>query len=179
MLNVCFSGDAAGADTLFGTCAEAAGHKVIHYHFGRPKAKDSPNIIRLSQSELERADPALALANKTLGRRWPVSNDHVASLLRRNFWQIVDSDCLYAVASIDNHQVNGGTAWAVEMFKNVQAKNCYVFDQYRKAWFWWNYMAAGWILLDEAIPLATGNYTGIGSRVLTEDGVAAIQSLYS
>jgi hypothetical protein len=177
--NICLSGGAKGADLQFGMCAGWAGHSVFHFIFDghKSKAPESEKVI-LNPSQLLEADPFLIRSNETLRRKWPVSNPFVASLLRRNYYQVNAAEAVYAIANIDDDgMVSGGTSWAVQMFLDrftEDKRAAFVFDQNSEGWFTWD---AGWVGIDNP-PAPGGVYAGIGSRELTQNGKDAIRNLY-
>lgn len=181
--NTCFSGGAEGADTLFGVLAEAAGHNVVHYHFRPNKAKQK-NVKVLSEFHLIQSDPYLIDANKYIKRKFPTRSLDVDNLLRRNYYQIEASQRIYAATTIgDNGIPLGGTAWAVMMGILKGINEVYVYDQAYSAWCKFKGYDKSKKLVKwtkaTGIPAPEGLYTGIGSRALTEDAVAAIHRLYA
>lgn len=164
-MNICYSGGAKGADTLFGTLAEEAGHEVIHF---RPKD--------VTEEIAKIADIELIKANGFLNRTYPTSKESVNNLLRRNYLQIKDTKCIYAVTYLDDNKTPfGGTAWAVIMGMNNHIP-IYLFDMITEKWYFSTYMG---FYRTNCIPSKpSGKYTGIGSRVLTESGKNAIKELY-
>jgi hypothetical protein len=176
--DVCLSGGADGADLAWGTSAAAYGHSVVHWTFRGHRSKASASqIVVLAPDQLLVADPYLEHANLTLKRRWPVANNFVASLLRRNYYQVAWSDSCYAISALDkNGLVKGGTAWATQMFTDMHPDGrCYVFDQNSQQWYQWK---GAWCPII-APPRPTGVYAGIGSRELNPDGERAIMELYA
>src|SRR5687768_14520855 len=94
-VSICYSGGASGSDKFWGRLAAVAGHEVCHYSFaghGGPGGS-----VKLTQEQLEQADPHLLKANETLGRRFPTYKHFVDNLLRRNWWQIKDTDAVYGI----------------------------------------------------------------------------------
>jgi hypothetical protein len=177
--NICLSGGAKGADLQFGMCAGSAGHRVFHFVFPSYKsAAPVDETVTLCEDQLLIADPFLARANETLGRKWPARNAFTASLLRRNYYQVCEAQSLYAVAAIDEAGiVTGGTSWAVQMFLDRfedDIRPAYVYDQEVGGWFQWD---CGWEAIT-APPVPTGVYAGIGSRALNETGKQAIRDLF-
>lgn len=187
---LCLSGGAEGADLQWGMCAGKAGHSVLHFIFQGHRSKaPKEELVVLTNYQLlwdgqdeetrKSVDEYLARANETLKRRWPVQNDFVASLLRRNYYQVAHADAVYAVSSIDkNGLVKGGTAWAVQMFIdrfNGGVCDAYVFDQDENGWFTWD-GSLGWSDIIEP-PTPSRVWAGIGSRELKENGKNAIRSL--
>ncbi len=174
---VCCSGGALGADLAWGIAAHAAGHDVIHFIFRNHHSTADPKQLHvLTQDQLLVADGHLVKANKTLRRKWPVSNDFVANLLRRNYYQVVYSDSLYAISSFDGYgMVKGGTAWAVQMMIDIHPNaKIYVFDQQVERWFQWK---GAWMPSMQP-PAPDGLYAAIGSRELTAAGLRAIESIF-
>jgi hypothetical protein len=51
----------------------------------------------------------------------------------------------------------------------------YLFDQTSQAWYQWDKI---WSKMSAVPPTPTGVYAGIGSRDMTEAGIAAINALY-
>lgn len=156
------------------------------YSFAGHKSKSRRSIV-LDNETLKTADPYLKEANKVLNRTFPTKSEHTNNLLRRNFWQIKDTDCVYAVAGINpaDNNVFGGTAWAVTM-AIMFSKPINIFDQEKGIWFIDSYFQNSvihWESLEEATGLSipnkpSGKYTGIGSRNLNQKGIMAIRSLY-
>ena len=166
-MNICYSGGAKGADTIFGEQATKAGHKVVHY---RPKDVKDPEIKKL-------ADQQLILANKFLKRTYPTDKESVNDLLRRNYLQIQRVCTVYAITPLDENMIPyGGTAWAITMAMNRKVCDIYVFDLVKG--FWFSYNGLTWNKMYEPPPKPVGEYAGIGSRELPENGVQAIANLY-
>lgn len=166
-MNICYSGGAKGADTIFGEQAAKAGHTVVHY---RPKDVKDPEIKKL-------ADQQLIRANKYLKRTYPTDKESVNDLLRRNYLQIQTVDKIYAVTPLNEDMIPyGGTAWAITMGMNIGVEEIYVFDYIKDSWYEYNGLL--WLKLWVSPPKPEGEYAGIGSRVLPENGVQAIEKLY-
>lgn len=178
MENLCLSGGAAGADVQWGMVAGRAGHSVRHFTFkGHKSTAPAEEIVVLTQEQLSVADVHLYMANKTMKRKWPIANQFVSNLLRRNYYQVAWSDSVYAVASIEDGMVTGGTCWAVQMFLDrfgFDPAPVYVFDQLTDRWLTWS--GTGWIDCPE-VPVPTGVWAGIGSRDLKDNGKLAIRNL--
>lgn len=177
-MNVCFSGGAQGADLHWGAFAAKLGHQVIHFGFEGHRNNAPPGTyITLTKEELRQADPFLEVANKTLKRKIP-TDQFIKNLLRRNYYQILHSNALYAVSEIDrNGLVKGGTAWAVVMFENQMIRApLYVYDQNRQQWYSRDRFNNVWVEIDRP-PTPSGAWTGIGTRKLNEFGKLAIDGL--
>lgn len=166
--NICFSGGAKGADYFFGNFAKEINHKIIHYSFKGHKSQDIKNTVLLNQQHVAVADELLSLVNKNLKRTFPTKSDFVNNLLRRNYYQIIDSDSLYAISSITNNVVDGGTSWAVEMFKEIREGEIYIFDKKEMTWKQYNRIS-GLYDTKNAVPMPSGKWTGIGSRDINKE----------
>ncbi len=176
MVDRCLSGGCDGADILWGDTAEEHGHKVIHYGFTGIKS-DRP-IQVLNIVELMEADTHLMRANQALCRSFPCKAEYVNNLLRRNWWQIKNTERVYAVAPISRNLVMGGTGWAVQMAIDKGLNEIYVFDLNRDKWTFWHNAYERFINSNFTPPPPHGTYTGIGSRELTETGRKAIKDVY-
>lgn len=160
MDHVCLSGGADGADLLWGECAGRAGHSVFHFIFAGHRSKaPAHEIAVLPDTILAEADEHVAKANRSLQRRFPTANPFTDNLLRRNWFQVRDAGSLYAVSTIRKGKVQGGTAWAVQMFIDRGGTDAFVFDQNQGLW-------CGWV------------YAGIGSRAITDPGIIAIMEIF-
>lgn len=184
--DILLSGGAAGADTAFGKAAQKAGHQVVHWSFNGHKVKLKNDVYALSDDQLKEADPFLIRANKSIIRTFPATSEHTNNLLRRNYYQVKWSQSVYAISSFTDDssmlKVFGGTAWAIQLYADrflydrESFNNChlYFFDQKSDQWFKWY---RSWIKIQKP-PTPNGVYAGIGSRELTDAGLAAINSLY-
>ncbi len=174
--NMCLSGGAVGADVLWGDYASLRGDDVAHFIFRGHRSKaPAHQLVVLSEDQLELADQYLRRANRTLGRSLGKPG-FVRNLLRRNWYQVQYTDRVYAVSGMDVEGVQGGTAWATQMFidrHNGLPCECYVFDQNTGEWFVWK---GEWAHIASP-PSPYGVWTGIGSRVLKPSGEKAIEVL--
>lgn len=189
--NICLSGGAIGADLMWGMVAGSAGHTVVHWSFNEHKSNaPTSEIVTLTKAQLRLADQHCALAAPSLNRPWPPRRAYVQNLLRRNWYQVETAQSCYAVSSfklnptqriaigeaIPGAMVQGGTAWAVQMFidkHNGQACPCYVFDHSCCYWFEWTGV---WTRIYEP-PRPHGIWAGIGTRKLDKIGRLAIRVL--
>lgn len=182
--NICLSGGAEGADLQWGMNAGRAGQSVIHWSFEKHKCH-APEVetVRLTEDQLSVADPFLARANETLKRRWPASNPYVGNLLRRNYYQIAWAEAVYAVGEMKNGEIQGGTAWATQMYMDrflrdgtdLTLARLYFYNQATRTWMFWNGI---WQTLIGAPPTPAGVWAGIGSRDLQDHGKWAIRELW-
>lgn len=182
MTDICLSGGAEGADTAWGEAAKAAGHDVRHYVFGGINKKHAYPRFYLNWCELLQAEPHLKKANETLKRgNFPYKSEYVINLLRRNYWQVKNTERVYAVAPLDlnKQQVRGGTGWAVQMAIDLGVPEIYVFDTVKSMWFTYVWKPYDCFAVNPSMPPKPhGRYTGIGSREITEAGLAAIKQVY-
>lgn len=175
--NLCLSGGAEGADLQFGMTAGHAGHSVIHWSFKDHKTyAPEQEVVILTPDQLDAADEHCKQASLTLKKYYPPKSVYVKNLLRRNWYQVAAAERVYAVSTIVNGIVEGGTSWATQMFIdrfNGESCECYVYDQLEEKWFKWNGV---WEAV-ESPPAPFGVYAGIGTRNLNTAGKQAIRSL--
>lgn len=167
------SGGAVGADTQWDIIGKEFGMiNNKHYYFEGFKTPNGNTSIPINLKN--EADSKLKATNKTLGRTFPTSNEYVNNLLRRNWWQVKNSDAIFAISSITDNKVDGGTGWAVHM-AIAENKPVYVFDQNQNKWFTWN----NGKFIETTTPVLTKNFAGIGTREINEKGKQAIRNVYS
>ena len=170
------SGGATGADTQFAEVASELGLATKAHSFeghlkgGRPSLEET--VIH-SQEELNTADELLKTINEKYltNRTYPTRSTFTTNLLRRNYYQVKDSDAVIAVTRIDNNGiVEGGTAWAVYMGveKGIPV---HVFDYQRGNWYTWQDSK----FVRSELPPKYNSFAGIGSRDSDETGVQAIK----
>lgn len=174
-IHVVHSGGAIGSDTKWAEEAIKHGHIVIDYSFADHKIK-SPHRYILTSEQLRNADSELTKASHILKRNVS-QNKYIKNLLRRNYYQIVSSDKIYAVVeTFKQYKISdlGGTAWAITMFINQKKTPVYIFGQNEKQWYLFN---SKWLKINKP-PKPSGNYTAIGTRKLNSDGRKAIEAIY-
>ena len=186
-MNICYSGGAVGADRLWGELALSDNQEVIHYSFKNHKIDNNfignECLYELSQEELDVSIKYLNKANNVLGRKFPTSSHHTNCLLKRNFFQIILSEKLYAISTLDKNTVKGGTAWAVQMFIDKCIKYnknypCYIFDMNTNKWYTYCYDKLKWVAMDFPPPKPNGKWTGIGSRDITEEAIDSVRNIF-
>ena len=165
------SGGAVGSDSYWGQIGEKYGVTSRHYH--AEGARTPKGNTPVSKAELQEANEHLRKANETLKRSFPTSNEYVNNLLRRNWQQVKNSDEVFAVSTIKNNLVEGGTGWAVQMAIDL-GKPVHVFDQNTNKWY--EYDNGTWI--ETGTPTLTENFAGIGTRNISEAGKKAIEEVY-
>lgn len=180
--NVCLSGGADGADVQWGMCAGRIGHNVIHWSFhGHKSQAPETEVVRLNEDQLAEAAPAVKRAAKALSKH-PPRNPSPRNLIHRNWYQIAWAERLYAVATLKDNLVQGGTGWAVQMYLDRALDDpdfkpeAYVFCQEAEEWF--QVIDGYWTLIEQP-PIPSGIWAGIGSRDLTLKGKASIRALLS
>jgi hypothetical protein len=176
------SGGAIGSDTAWDSIGKKYGMTSNkHYYFEGNKTPNGNTSIPINL--VKEADNKLKSVNKVLGRKFPTSKEYVNNLLRRNWWQVKNSDAVFAISSITDNKVNGGTGWAVHMAIN-EGKPVYVFDQNKNKWFTWGnttekeglFSKKGFI--ETNTPILTKNFAGIGTREINDNGRKAIENVY-
>ena len=172
------SGAAPGADSFFAKEFIRFGgdpEDVYHYSFKGHKGKDPKaegNIVTLSPSQLSKANLAYEKASERLDKK-PRKIDK--RLLKRNYFQVLHSDGVFAVGEIQKpvskgkpkgevpvNEVKGGTGWAIAMAKDMQGKEIHVYDYKAKQWNKWNRKKRKWD--KEETPKLTNDFAGIGTR---------------
>lgn len=170
------SGGAVGADTYWETIGKNYNVSTKAYSFKGHKSS-SENLIILTDKELKEADEHVIKANQTLKRFFPIHKPWIANLLRRNWYQVKNSEVIVAISTFDSKgQVKGGTAWATQMAIDNK-KTVYVFDQENNQWFLWSDELKKYIPY-QAIPFLSYNFAGIGTRDINENGILAINNVY-
>lgn len=173
----CFSGGAIGADLAWGRAAKEAGFSVVHFSFpGHKTEADRAELKILSDNELRAYNSYLTKASQNLKRHWPPKHAYVRKLLQRNGWQVRLNTPVYAVGMLEDGQVAGGTAWAVQLAINLKEHGgpIYLYEQTQGVWLGW--IDGEWKLATP--PKPTGDFTGIGTRAINDLGLAAIKELF-
>ena len=171
-----FSGGASGSDVCWQNLGAKYGVRVKAFSFAAHGKRNTARIV-LNDEQLKQADEFLHKANKTLKRHFPTSKSFVNNLLRRNWYQVKDTNGVFAVSrlSASRSTVEGGTGWAVQMAVDCK-KPVYVFDTVRSSWQRYDYRK-GKFMSCEA-PRLTFSFTGIGTRTLPDNGKAAIEQIF-
>jgi len=181
-----FSGGAQGSDTFFEKEGEKYGIKTIAYSFYGHNTS-SKNKWNLTTEQLEEGLKHVEITNKTLDRNITTISTYVKKLLCRNWYQVKNADCIYAIGTLKSDgTVDGGTGWAVQMAIDNN-KPVYLFEQNKNTWYEYR-PAFGNLHTDRfaepggfyevSIPPLTEKFAGIGTRNLNENGKKAIIELY-
>jgi hypothetical protein len=174
-MNKLISGGAKGADKKFENLAKLHNHDVMVYrpeHFPKELIKDYDKFLN-------------ELNDKYLSRKYPTNNEYVNNLLRRDVLVGLTAEVVYAISGVDeNNRIMGGTAWACYSFisKFIEGPiQLYLFDQYKNWWYQIHLNPCGIKYIRVIQPKIALNcaYAGIGTRELNENGISAINLLYS
>ena len=164
------SGGAPGADTVFTETGKSLGFKIVNHSFASHRWNTNFGLLIHSDSELVKGDDLLHKAKMYINRPFPTSNLYVNSLIRRNYYQVVDSEGVVAVSRIDKRGVvEGGTAWAVYMAVSLKIP-CYLYDINDLKWKIWD----GIFTECNGPALFKKAFAGIGSREIDKNGEMAI-----
>lgn len=193
------SGAAPGADSIFHEMAKKHNHNIKNFVFSGEQVEVKENLVYLSLDQLATSKDALEIAAKDMQRNIQTRNQYVYNLLRRNYFQILNSTAVFAVSEFEPRfhpptesksvRIRGGTAWACQMFANRHKKfvrankiPLYLYSEIKGTWLQCRIESNGlysWTPLEEQPKLPTNCvYTGIGSREIGPDGEAAIKKLY-
>ncbi len=184
----CHSGGASGSDIEFEKLSIKHDMKVNAYSFKEHNTHSNNRII-LDNDEIREGWEKAKKAAKSLKRNTYNLSPYVKKLLARNWFQVKNSNTIFAIGNILNpgeqgkripnktnkQIVDGGTGYAVEM--SIQHnKPVFVFNQNDNKWYKWTYNQFREI---DYIPELTENFAGIGTRELSVEGLNAIEELYS
>lgn len=172
---ICHSGGCSGSDITWENEGYKYGVKTIGYSF-YGHTQYSKNRKILTSEELNEGFEHVKIAAKELKRNPNSKNNYVRNLLARNWFQIKNSDAIFAIGKFINTKlVNGGTGWAVQMSIDNK-KETFVFDQINNKWNKFNHSLLEFQTINN-IPKLTENFAGIGTREINENGVKAIQEI--
>lgn len=173
------SGGCPGSDMEWETQSSTYNVRTIAYSFPKhTQYGQNPKV--LTESELNEGWEQVKLCEKPLKRplRNIQYNTYVKYLLCRNWFQVKNSEAIYAIgrfADEEHKLVDGGTGWAVQMAVNNK-KPIFFFDQPTISWYEYNY-TFGVFQKIFYIPVLTSNFAGIGTRQIDEHGKAAISEI--
>lgn len=173
------SGGAKGADERFEIVGAKFGmSKFRHYYITGYKTPRGNWGVALEPNLHSIIDNDLFLVNKILKRHYPMANEYANNLLRRNWFQVSRAHSVYAVSSIVNGIVQGGTGWAAHL-AILYTKPLFVFDQEQNAWYKYCYSTQKFITPEKHVVILDYDFAGIGSRKLNDNGARAIDVLYT
>ncbi len=186
MKYVNYSGGASGSDHLWEIEGEKYGVKTVAYSFYGHNIS-SKNRWVLSQKQLDDGFTHVEIANKSLKRKITNLSTYVKNLLSRNWFQVRESDCIFAIGSLkSNHEVLGGTGWACQEAIDND-KPVFVFEQNENSWYEYikggdtdndRFASSGKFVKIPYVPKLTEKFAGIGTREINENGKKAIIELY-
>lgn len=172
---VMHSGGAEGADSYWNKVAKTYGIRSENY---RPY---DINDINRTEAHIK-----VIKANKVLKRTYPLkptaTRDEKATayankLILRDWLQVKNADAVFAIGTLREYDVEGGTGWAVQMGIN-EGKPVYVFNQKDNLWYEYNPELEAFTPISST-PVLTPKFAGIGtSEDLTEQGKEAIRSVF-
>ena len=171
---VLFSGAAKGAEAAFGEAAERLGIDEVNYTFEGHNDARRRGIRVLTHKELEHGDVSLAYVSRLMHRRY--RDTPLFKKVLQSIWHQVNSGQeIFVVGRIlEDRTVKGGTGWGAE-FAKLCNKPLFVFDQDQNGWFRWT--GEGWEK-NAAPTIAHPYFAGGGTRLLTDNGRAAIEDLF-
>lgn len=182
------NGGARGSDIAWEIIGKKYGVITKAYSFREHKCL-SPSRVILSDEELQEGWELVLICAKKMKRYIGKSSKYVRRLLSRNWFQVKNSESIYAIGRIikpgekgnrykntsEIQIVDGGTGYAVMMGIETK-KNVFVFDQYLNQWYKWYNWNNKFEKIEE--PKLTENFAGIGTRELNKNGIDAIKSIY-
>jgi hypothetical protein len=174
---IMFSGGAAGAEAMFGVCAERHGIEEVNFTFEGHDPERRRGVRVLNHEELQAGDVSLDYVSRLMNRRYTQAVT-IRKVLQTLWYQVNAGQEIYVVgATLPDRTVRGGTGWGAE-FAKLCNKPLHVFDQDKDAWFKWD--GNEWTRLAAAAgPLITHpHFTGTGTRTLQANGHRAIEQLY-
>ena len=150
--------------------------KTIAYSFYGHNIS-SKNKWILTNKQLNDGWEHVLIANNSLKRNISNISLYVKNLLSRNWFQVRESDCIFAIGILkSDHEVLGGTGWAISM--NIDNKKpTFVFEQNINSWYEYSFDENKFEKISY-VPKLTENFAGIGTREINENGKKAIIELY-
>ena len=175
------SGGADTADTLWEQYAGDAGIGVVSHSFqGHASHGVGKNRVVHTPAELAVAEPHVRKAMKNVGMSLDnYGTDYVRNLFVRNYYEVADSDGVFATTRIgkDGNVVKGGTAVTIELAKQRGMNNIHVFDMETNTWNRWDVEHKMWTIEDT--PILTKRSTGIGVHKSEEMTGAGQEAVYN
>lgn len=174
---ILFSGGAPGAEATFGEQAEKHGVEEVNFTFEGHTIERHRGLRVLNHEELLAGDVSLEYVSRLMNRRY-TEGPTLRKILQTIWYMVNHGQEIYVVGAIlDDGTVRGGTGWGAE-FAKLCNKPLHVFDQSKNGWCSWD--GSKWITRkagDEPV-IEHIHFTGTGTRVLEENGRAAIKALF-
>jgi hypothetical protein len=169
-----YSGGAKGAESAFGEAADRYGLHEVNFTFdGHLQERDRGRYV-LSPRELASGDVSLTYVSKRLNRTYDDQGGLIRGVLQTLWHMVSRSQQVFMVGRIqDDGTVRGGTGWSVELAR-MWNRDLWVYDQDKVGWYHWE--ADQWVAGTPVISAL--HFTGTGTRMLNDDGQAAIDDLF-
>lgn len=168
------SGGAIGAETEFGECAERWGLAEVNFSFAGRTPNRSRGLVELSEEELKHGEVSQAYFTAQMHRSFP-NTPKFQSMLKTIWHQVNTAAQVFVVGTIlPDQTVKGGTGWAAELARHWN-KPVFVYDQERRGWVTWR--QGKWTDVTNPV-ISKTRFAGTGTRYLSDDGRAAIRSLF-
>jgi hypothetical protein len=164
----------AGAEEEFGACAEGWGVREVNFTFaGRRELARTRGLVELGEDDLKLGEVSETYLKAHLHRALP--SPELRHVLQAIWHQVTTAGEVFSVGGLlPDKTAHGGTGWAVELARHW-GKPVHLFDQERRRWLRWG--EGDWV--DEAPPTITcARFAGTGTRSLSDDGRAAIRTLF-
>ncbi len=169
-----YHGGLKGAETVFGEQAEKYGVNEVIFSFEGHRLNRDRNSVILSEEELQRGDISMEIASRMMNRTY-YETEKIRRVLQTIFHMVNKGHQVFVVGTIlDDNSVKGGTGWAVELAKLFN-RPLHVYDQGHSSWFTWK--EGAW--KEDTPAIGYTSFVGSGTRYLSENGLAAIEELFS
>jgi ribosomal protein L20A (L18A) len=175
---ILFSGGAAGAEAEFGASAERHGVEEVNFTFDGHKDVRRRGVRVLNHEELQAGDVSLEYVSRLMKRRFSDAPT-IRKILQTIWYQVNNGQEIYVVGTVlEDGTVRGGTGWGAE-FAKLCNKPLHVFDQDKDRWFTWS--GTDWRphAASDAPVITHPHFTGTGTRTMRENGIAAIEALFT
>lgn len=171
---ILYSGAASGAEAAFGAAAERHGVAEVNFTFEGHRDARNRGIRVLTNEELVHGDVSLTYVSRLMNRTYR-ETPLFKKVLQTIWHQVNHGQEIFVVGKIlDDKTVKGGTGWGAE-FAKLCNKPLFVFDQEAAAWSRWS----GTDFAPVSAPVIShAHFCGTGTRLLNDDGRAAIDALF-
>lgn len=160
------SGGAYGADTMWDEVARSFGISNINHYRDADNTKLSSKLSKAGITAAELSESQMNEARKEMSRLFnrEFKNNLEDNLKVRNYYQVVNSDAVYAIAELntDLTTVKGGTSYAVNLAKKLN-KPVYVFSPSTRMWYEYAY-DVNVFEPTATTPRLSQRFAGIGTR---------------
>ena len=159
------SGGAYGGDTVWDFYSRKYGITNIRHYRDSANTRLSGTLekqgIKATPLNKEEMDFAREKVKELLGKEY--KNDLRGNLQVRNFYQVYNSDGVFAIATLNNSKngVSGGTNTAVQLGISLN-KETHVFDINSEKWYIYNKDSKEFEIEDT--PKLTKSFAGVGTR---------------